>query len=331
MIYFRVAMIALMFVTLGCEIDESAVNEGKILVDLRDEQNTQILGARVWLDGVQRSEVTPATLTQIAPGNHTVATSKPGFQQASQQVTIVGNETVTVTLTTTAAAFAAVELVDAPAGTELTVGNSYLATLPPNTVGLGVGTWNISAFLNGHATNWPARWTVTLAEGDTAHISPAFTPLEQGRNAGQLAPLFALPGDGDSSIYRLQDYRGKIVLLSFFFYTCVPCLQEFPHIQEIYADPAYAGWLEFFGIDAVDHWSLLNIYKSTHPTLGLQFPLLWDQTQATRTELYLVDSCPSNFLIDPTGVVRYAWLGVTEEELRSAIEQLISEFELTNP
>lgn len=329
--YIRIALLALIVVATGCDIEESTVNAGKIFVDLRDEQNTQILGARIWLDGVQRSEVTPATLSQIAPGTHNVATSKPGFQQASQEVTITGDETVTVTLTTSAAPFAAIEIVDAPVGTELAVENTYLATLPPNTVGLGVGTWSVSAFLSGHATDAPARWTVTLAEGDTAHVNATFSPVEQGRNAGQLAPLFALPSDGDSAIYRLQDYRGKIVLVSFFFYTCVPCLQEFPHIQEIYADPAYAGWLEFFGLNAVDPWSLHSIYKSTHPTLGLTFPLLWDQTQATRTQLYLVESCPSNFLIDPSGVIRYAWLGVTEDELRSAIEQLISEFDLSNP
>lgn len=325
--YIKLAFISLVLFAVGCDIEESPVSSAKIFVDLRDDQGAQVVGARIWLDGVQTSQVTPDTLRQVTIGTHTVATSKPGFFQASEQVTIISDEIVSLTLTTSTAPFAAIELVDAPDGTALLIDNAVIATTPPRAIGLGTGTWNVSAYLAGHTTLEPARWTVTLAEGDTAHINTRFSPLESGRNVGQLAPVFALPSDGDSSIYRLQDYRGKIVLVSFFFYTCAPCLAEFPHIQEIYADPEYAGWLEFFGVDAVDPWSLFNIYRSTHPTLGLQFPLLHDQTQATRTELYLVESCPSNFLIDPSGIIRYAWLGVTEDELRSAIETLKLEFE----
>lgn len=325
--YIKLAFISLMMIAVGCEIEESPVSAAKIFVDLRDDQDTQVVGARIWLDGVQTSQVTPDTLRQVTVGTHTVATSKPGFHQASQQVTIVADEIVSISLSTTQAPFAAIELVDAPDGTALLIDNAEIGTVPPRTFGLGTGTWNVSAYLAGHATASPARWTVMLAEGDTAHINAQFAPIVTGPEVGQLAPVFALPSDGDSSIYRLQDYRGKIVLVSFFFYTCAPCLAEFPHIQEIYADPAYAGWLEFFGIDAVDPWSLFRNYRSAHPTLGLQFPLLHDQAQTTRTDQYLIESCPSNFLIDPTGVVRYSWLGVTEDELRSAIETLLQEFE----
>ncbi len=327
--YIKIAFISLVLFAflIGCEIEESPVSAAKIFVDLRDDQGTQVIGARIWLDGVQTSQVTPDTLRQVTIGTHTIATSKPGFHQASQQVTIVADEIVSITLSTTQAPFAAIELVDAPDGTSLANRQCRdRRTVPPRIIGLGTGTWNVSAYLAGHATASPARWTITLAEGDTAHINAQFAPIGTGPDVGQLAPVFALPSDGDSSIYRLQDYRGKIVLVSFFFYTCAPCLAEFPHIQEIYADPEYAGWLEFFGIDAIDRWSVVGkIYRSTHPTLGLQFPLLWNRrANPSHNQLSEVESCPTNILIDPTGMIRYRWFGVTEDELRSAIETLIT-------
>lgn len=314
----------------GCEIDESKVNSGRIFVELQDSTGIEVIGARIWLDGVATAQFTPDTLKQLSEGSYLISVSKPGYLQASQQVVVGRDETVSVSLTTGSAPVASVELIDAPDGTAFIVDNTEHAIVPPRVIGMSTGTWHLSAYLEGHQTNAPARWTVSLNEGDTVQVNAQFTPLATGPNIGSLAHVFALPSDLDSAIFRLQDYRGKIVLISFFFYTCAPCLAEFPHIQEVYTDPQYAGWLEFFGVDAIDPWPLFSIYKSTHPTLGLTFPLLWDQQQSLRTLHYEVASCPTNLLIDPTGMIRYRWLGVTEGELRGAIESLIAEFDIQN-
>ncbi|MCB9357237.1 MAG: redoxin domain-containing protein [Calditrichaeota bacterium] len=321
----------LLLLIVGCDIEESPVANGRIFVELRDDSGDEITGARIWLDGVQMSQLTPDTLRQVAPGVHTVAASIPRYYQVSEQVTVAEGGLSTVSLETSLAPLPFVDLGDVPDGTALIVDGSEFAMTPPSLIGIGVGSWSLSAFLDGHATRSPARWTVTLVEGDTAQIPVQFDPVTTGHEVGELAPLFALPSDGDSSIHRLQDYRGKIVLVTFFFYACAPCLAEFPHIQAVYADPQYAGRVDVLGIDAVDPWSLLNLYKSTHPTLGIQFPLLWDQTQTTRTALYAVESHPTNFLIDPSGVIRYKWLSITEEQLRSAVGELISEFDSPTP
>ncbi|MCB9368314.1 MAG: redoxin domain-containing protein [Calditrichaeota bacterium] len=313
----------------GCEIQETKVDQGQIFVELHDDQGTEVLGARIYLDGTAQSVVTPGTISGLVAGTYLVETSKPGYFQSSEEITLGENEARTVSLLTSAAPAAAIELTNAPENTQIIVNNEAVGSVPPSVFGLSVGTWDVSAYLEGHATDAPARWTVTLAEGDTARITSGFTPLSAGSTVGELAPVFTLPSDLDSSIFRLQDYRGKIVLVSFFFYTCNPCLAEFPHIQTVYADPQYAGQLAFFGVDASDPWSLFSIYKSTHPTLGLQFPLLWAQ-QTTAYEDYDVASCPTNFLIDPTGTIRYRWQSISEAELRSAVETLIAEFDIAN-
>lgn len=311
----------------ACEISETRTNQGTIFVSAQDTSGAALDGARIWLDGIQTSSFTPDTLRQVPVGLHSVLISKPGFLPASVDVTVSDDDLALAALVAEDAPFAAIEMVDAPEGTTILIDNSQYAVTPPNLVDIGIGNWLASAYFPGYATTAPARWTLTLAPRDTARLPVDFTALAAGPNPGALAPVFELPSDLDSAIFRLQDYRGKIVLVSFFFYTCVPCLSEFPHIQEVYADPQYAGWLEFFGLDAIDPWSLFRLYRSVNSSLGLTFPLLHDRSQQTRTTLYEVASCPTNILIDPTGTIRYRFQSVSEGELRSAIESLIAEFE----
>lgn len=50
---------------------------------------------------------------------------------------------------------------------------------------------------------------------------------------GQPAVPFAIP-DIDGNIHTMEDYRGKFVLLDFWAGWCQPCLEEFPHMRDIY-------------------------------------------------------------------------------------------------
>jgi len=50
---------------------------------------------------------------------------------------------------------------------------------------------------------------------------------------GEPAVPFAIP-DIDGSIHTMEDYRGKFVLLDFWAGWCQPCLDEFPHMRDIY-------------------------------------------------------------------------------------------------
>lgn len=325
-----IVVVLVVLIVVGCEIEDTKTNQGRIYVELRDSNGGLIDGARISLDGVQTPQTTPDTLKQVPVGTHTVGAVKPGYEPASVEVSVQEDQTTLAQMTAADAQIGAVEFPEAPDGTLILVNNTEFAVLPPRLLQMGVGSWNVSAYLDGNMTNAPARWTVNVSPHDTATVNASFTPLTVGSSQGFLAPVFNLPSDLDSAMFRLQDYRGKIVLVSFFFYTCAPCLAEFPHIQAVYSDPAYAGWLEFFGLDATDPWAFFSIYRNTHADLGLTFPLLWDQQQTTRTIHYSVASCPSNFLIDPSGVIRYRWLGVSEGELRGAIESLIAEFDTQN-
>lgn len=50
---------------------------------------------------------------------------------------------------------------------------------------------------------------------------------------GQPAVPFAIP-DKNGEIARMEDFRGKYVLLDFWASWCIPCLDEFPYMNELY-------------------------------------------------------------------------------------------------
>lgn len=50
---------------------------------------------------------------------------------------------------------------------------------------------------------------------------------------GEPAISFSIP-DSSGNIHRLEDYRGKFILLDFWAGWCTPCLDEFPYMKDIY-------------------------------------------------------------------------------------------------
>jgi hypothetical protein len=57
------------------------------------------VGASISLDGVDKQVKTPATLTQITPGTHTIKLTKLGYKPYTTQVIVVAGKTATVTAT----------------------------------------------------------------------------------------------------------------------------------------------------------------------------------------------------------------------------------------
>ncbi len=323
-----VLMIGMLLFAIGCEIEETTPPQtGSVNVTLADDALNPIIGAAIRIDDQETARITPARIAGIPVGAHRISVFKPGYLDTSATVTIVTDQTVAAELTTIIADAGSINLVDAPNGTVLLMNNIPVGTVPTDQIpptlftGLGLGTFSISAYLPGSATEFPAPWTINL-ENNPVDISPVFTPLNDGYAPGNLAPTFELPSDWDSSLYRLQDYRGRVVLVTFFFANCTACIEEFPHFQEVYSDPAYRGKLQFLGVDDIDPYSIFKEFRDDHPSLGLTFPLLHDRSQTLRLA-YGVTSNPANFLIDQSGRVRMARGSISEPELRQQIENLI--------
>lgn len=75
-----------------------------------------------------------------------------------------------------------------------------------------------------------------ISTGRTLQKSPADVAADLAalRNAGaKPAPAFTLPDYPDRKQVSLADYRGKVVLINFWYPSCGPCRGEFPTLQRV--------------------------------------------------------------------------------------------------
>jgi len=324
-----VAGLFLLLLTAGCEIEKTEPPQtGSVLISLKDTSDNPLSGARIRVDGRDTPRLTPATLTGLSVGTHSIGAYKPGFTVESVHADIVLDQVIPVSLTAIPSEEGAINLSGAPEGTVLIINNLPVGAVPttPETPTiferLGIGTFQVSAYLPGHATELPSQWTVRIASGNPVILMPLFAPVPVEPEIGSLAPPFELPCDWDSSLYRLQDYRGKVVLVTFFFCNCSACLEELPYIASIYKDPDYADRVQFLGVDFTDPYAAFAHFRAEHPALDITFPLLHDAQRAVYNA-YNIVSCPANFFVDPTGRLRLITGAISEPLLRQTLDQLL--------
>jgi thiol-disulfide isomerase/thioredoxin len=99
---------------------------------------------------------------------------------------------------------------------------------------------------------------------------------------------------------RLQEQRGKVVLINFWATWCGPCRQEMPHLSRLYDKYRGAGFL-LLGVNVDD-----DARRATDlaQKLGLPFPVLLD-TDKKVSRMYDLGTMPTSVLIDRDGKVRY--------------------------
>ena len=117
---------------------------------------------------------------------------------------------------------------------------------------------------------------------------------------GQHAPDFTIICIDDKPI-KLSDYKGKYVMLDFWASWCMPCRQENPNVVKQYA-VYHAKGLNILGIS-------LDQDKSKWQQAITADNLSWTHASDLKnfegpTEvLYHIQAIPSNFIIDPNGII----------------------------
>ncbi len=117
---------------------------------------------------------------------------------------------------------------------------------------------------------------------------------------GQHAPDFTIIGIDDKPI-KLSDYKGKYVMLDFWASWCMPCRQENPNVVKQYA-VYHAKGLNILGIS-------LDQDKSKWQQAITADNLSWTHASDLKNfegpteELYHIQAIPSNFIIDPNGII----------------------------
>ena len=117
------------------------------------------------------------------------------------------------------------------------------------------------------------------------------------------APDFTLRAmDGPNM--RLQEQRGRVVMINFWATWCGPCRQEMPHLNRLYEKYAASGFV-LMSINVDDD---TRNAAEVAAKLGVKFPVLWD-TDKKVSRLYDLATMPSTVLIDRDGKVRYVHRG----------------------
>ena len=136
--------------------------------------------------------------------------------------------------------------------------------------------------------------------------------------AGMIAPEFSL-SDLAGRAQRLQDFRGKIVLLNFWATWCKPCTTEMPAMQTTYDRLRDKGFVVLAVNELEDDEKVrahIREYKHT-------FPVLMDRENRV-ANLYGVYGLPVSVFIDEAGVVQAYIKGglLTEQKIEDEIARI---------
>lgn len=119
-------------------------------------------------------------------------------------------------------------------------------------------------------------------------------------NADRVAPDFSV-SDGESSIH-LANYRGKVVLLNFWWSQCPPCIRETPALEQLHHDrPDIAILAVSIDEDSGSYRRFLNRFHIDLNTVR-------DPDQSV-AKLYGTEGWPETYIIDRNGVIRRKIVG----------------------
>jgi cytochrome c biogenesis protein CcmG/thiol:disulfide interchange protein DsbE len=137
---------------------------------------------------------------------------------------------------------------------------------------------------------------------------------------GDTAPDFELTSyDGQS--YRLEELRGRIVILNFWANWCAPCHAEAPQLEQVYREYADNGVL-LLGINWLDIESEALSFIERY---DLSYPSASDAGEHAYNA-YHVQGLPETFVIDSQGKIAATFIGaVTYEQLSAVLDRLLGE------
>ena len=143
-----------------------------------------------------------------------------------------------------------------------------------------------------------------------------------GLQVGDAAPNFTLK-TLDGKQVSLSDYRGKAVMINFWYATCPGCLAETPGIERFYAAQQTAG--KSFVILAVNSVDDAPTAQQFVQQYGITYTPVLDDNQRVAT-LYNLNATPTSYFIDRHGIIRSVVVGPIDE---ATLQQKVAEISQT--
>jgi cytochrome c biogenesis protein CcmG, thiol:disulfide interchange protein DsbE len=133
-----------------------------------------------------------------------------------------------------------------------------------------------------------------------------FSACNRGVRPAQLnipAPDFTV-SDGATTVH-LASYRGKVVLLNFWWSQCAPCIQELPSLLQLHRDMPS---LVILGV-SIDDDPLS--YSTFIARRHVDFITVRDPDESA-PKLFHTEMWPETYLIDRNGVIRSKFIGAQD-------------------
>ena len=143
---------------------------------------------------------------------------------------------------------------------------------------------------------------------------------------GKKAPQIAGP-DADGALFRLADYRGKVVMLRFWGDWCPACRAMFDYERELvarYKNDAFA----LIGVNS----DKLKQLKAAQKRANLTWRTIWDggTTHGPIATIFRVKHWPTIVVVDAKGVIRFRSQGLSKPQLEKVLERCLAEADETN-
>lgn len=154
------------------------------------------------------------------------------------------------------------------------------------------------------------------ATSSSATLSSAGHPV--GLQVGDTAPNFTLTTP-DGKKVSLNDYRGKPVMLNFWYATCPGCLAEIPGMQRFFATQQAPGKaFMILGVNSVDDAQTAQQFVQQY---GLTYQVVMD-SNGDVAEQYNLGATPTSYFIDRQGIIRSVVVGPVDD---TALQQHVAE------